>query len=91
LIPRYARQAFARPGDIRVIEAARPVIDTLWLIHRSEWPITSRATRAIAHLRQGMASAQTAIAGSAAPPQQKRGKAPAKLARLRKTPHSDPN
>lgn len=57
VIPRYARQAFARPDEIRVIDSTRPVIDTLWLIHRSEWPITSRATRAVTHLRQHMSSA----------------------------------
>lgn len=61
VIPRYARQAFARPDDIQVIAIAKPVIDTLWLIHRAEWPITERASRVIAHLRHGMAAAHDGI------------------------------
>lgn len=43
VIPRHARQAFARADAIRVIECATPVVDTLWLIHRAEWPLSARA------------------------------------------------
>ncbi|MFC3607244.1 LysR family transcriptional regulator [Stutzerimonas tarimensis] len=43
VLPRYARQAFARQEAISVIECGRPVVDKLWLIHRAEWPLSSRA------------------------------------------------
>ncbi|MGB8601946.1 MAG: LysR family transcriptional regulator [Rhizomicrobium sp.] len=50
VIPRYARQAFGKPDAIRVVECGKPVVDTLWLIHRSEWPLSLRAERTIAYL-----------------------------------------
>lgn len=59
VIPRYARQAFKRPGAIRVIEFRQPVVDTLWLIHRAEWPLSLRARRAVDHLRAGIAAGRT--------------------------------
>ena len=43
VLPRYARRAFARPEAIRVVEAGAPVVETLWLIHRSEWALSPRA------------------------------------------------
>ncbi|MDX1299653.1 MAG: LysR family transcriptional regulator [Pseudomonas sp.] len=43
VLPRYARLAFSRPQSIKVIEGARPVVDTLWLLHRAEWPLSARA------------------------------------------------
>ncbi|WP_268800446.1 LysR family transcriptional regulator [Pseudomonas huanghezhanensis] len=54
VLPRYARQAFARQDEIQVIECGAPVIDTLWLIHRAEWPLSSRAERVVAQLRARM-------------------------------------
>lgn len=54
VLPRYARQAFDRPAAIRVVELDVPVVDTLWLIHRSEWPPTARALRVVAELRQAV-------------------------------------
>lgn len=50
VIPRYARQAFGKPDRIRVVETPHPVVDTLWLIHRSEWPLPARATRVLEYL-----------------------------------------
>lgn len=50
VLPRFARQAFANPGAIQVVECGSPVIDTLWLIHRAEWPLAARARRAVDHL-----------------------------------------
>ncbi|KAF1067887.1 MAG: HTH-type transcriptional activator CmpR [Pseudomonas citronellolis] len=50
VLPRYARQAFARQEAIAVMECGSPVVDTLWLIHRAEWPLSSRAERALAYL-----------------------------------------
>lgn len=42
VLPRYARQAFGHPDAIDVVEKGPPVTDTLWLIHRSEWPLLRR-------------------------------------------------
>lgn len=52
VIPRYARLAFARQSDIHVVEGAVHVIDTLWLLHRAEWPLSARAELVLQHLRQ---------------------------------------
>ena len=43
VIPRNARLAFAQADALRVIECGPPVVDTLWLIRRAEWPLSSRA------------------------------------------------
>lgn len=43
VLPRYARMAFARADAIHVVEGGTPVVDTLWLIHRTEWPLPARA------------------------------------------------
>lgn len=50
VLPRYARQAFDKPDAIRVVECGKPVVDTLWLIYRSEWPLSLRAEHTIAYL-----------------------------------------
>ncbi len=54
VLPRFARLAFARPASIQVIEAEpkAQVVDTLWLLHRAEWPLTARAERVLHHIRQ---------------------------------------
>jgi len=52
VIPQYARQAFASQDAIRVVDCGPPVVDTLWLIHRSEWALSARAQRAVALLRE---------------------------------------
>ncbi|WP_200859715.1 LysR substrate-binding domain-containing protein [Xanthomonas cassavae] len=51
VIPRHARHAFAQPQAIRVIECGEPVVDTLWLIHRAEWPLSTRAEWVLEQLR----------------------------------------
>lgn len=43
VLPRYAREAFGRPDKIAVVSEGVEIIDTLWLIHRSEWPLSARA------------------------------------------------
>ena len=53
IIPRYARLAFTRPDAIQVIEGAPEVVDTLWLLHRAEWPLSARAELVLQHLRPG--------------------------------------
>lgn len=42
VLPRFARQAFSKPETIEVVEAEGQVVDTLWLVRRSEWPLPSR-------------------------------------------------
>jgi DNA-binding transcriptional LysR family regulator len=51
VLPRYARQAFSRPQQIQVLDSTHQVIDKLWLIHRAEWPLSTRAQRVVNHLR----------------------------------------
>lgn len=52
VLPRYARSAFGRQGDIEVVAPGHQVVDKLWLIHRAEWPLSARAQCAIKILRQ---------------------------------------
>lgn len=56
VLPRYARLAFAKPESIQVIEGAPPVIDTLWLLHRAEWPLTARAVTVLNRLKPHFAT-----------------------------------
>lgn len=58
VIPRHAREAFGRADAIRVIECGAPVVDTLWLIHRAEWPLSSRANWVLGQLRSVLAFAR---------------------------------
>lgn len=55
VLPRYARTAFAKQESIRVIGCGALVVDTLWLIHRAEWPLSAYATLAIEYLREHLA------------------------------------
>ena len=52
VLPRFARLAFSRAQDIRVIEGTPELVDTIWLIHRAEWPLSSRAQQALEWLSQ---------------------------------------
>ncbi|WP_322054448.1 LysR family transcriptional regulator [Paraburkholderia bannensis] len=56
VIPRHAREAFADQHAIRVIECATPVVDTLWLVHRAQWPLSSRATWVLKQIRERLIS-----------------------------------
>ncbi|MCQ4158665.1 LysR family transcriptional regulator [Roseomonas sp. GC11] len=60
VLPRYARRAFPRPEAVRVVEEGAPVVDTLWLIHRAEWPVSARARYVLGHLAAWMGCAWTA-------------------------------
>jgi len=51
VIPRYAREAFVQCDQIRVLDCQMPVIDKLWLIHRSEWSLPPRVSRVVDYLR----------------------------------------
>ena len=55
VIPRYARQAFGNGAAIRVVEGGPAVVDTLWLLHRAEWPLSARASRVVGYLRERLA------------------------------------
>lgn len=56
VIPRYARRAYAEQSRIRVMEASAPVVDTLWLIQRAEWPLSRRSSYAVTYLQQRLAA-----------------------------------
>lgn len=56
VLPRFAVQAFARQAAIRVVAGEPQVIDTLWLIHRAEWPLTRRATASLDWLKPSLAA-----------------------------------
>jgi DNA-binding transcriptional LysR family regulator len=51
VLPRYARLAFSKPDAIQVVDGAPLVVDTLWLLHRAEWPLTARAETVLRRLR----------------------------------------
>lgn len=56
VIPRHARQAFARPEALKVVELGPPLVDTLWLIHRAEWPLSARSAWVLSQIREAWAS-----------------------------------
>jgi DNA-binding transcriptional LysR family regulator len=58
VIPRYARCAFSRQAAIEVVAGGDAVVDTLWLIHRAEWPLTRRAQQVVAYLREKVGAPQ---------------------------------
>ncbi|KFZ38932.1 LysR family transcriptional regulator [Shewanella mangrovi] len=51
VLPHFARSSFAEQAAISVVSSEVAVVDTLWLIHRREWPLSSRAERVVAFLR----------------------------------------
>ena len=51
VIPRHARQSFAQADAIEVVACGASVVDTLWLIHRAEWPLSARAAWVVEQLR----------------------------------------
>lgn len=57
VLPRYARQE-----AIRVVNGTVEVIDKLWLIHRSEWPLSTRAIRVLEYLREHVPGADFLVA-----------------------------
>lgn len=58
VLPRYARLAFSRPQSIRVVEGGAQLIDTLWLLHRAEWPLSARAELTLNRIRPYFLPAQ---------------------------------
>lgn len=51
VIPRFARLAFAEQDAIQVIDGMPAVVDTLWLLHRAEWPLSARGQRALQFIK----------------------------------------
>ncbi|MFT4273047.1 MAG: LysR family transcriptional regulator [Pantoea sp.] len=47
VIPQSARLAFARQDAIQVERCGVSLVDTIWLIHRAEWPLSGRARQAL--------------------------------------------
>jgi DNA-binding transcriptional LysR family regulator len=56
VIPRYARQAFARQDALHIVQGGPEAVDTLWLIHRSEWPLSNSSKRVLDYLRVKLAN-----------------------------------
>jgi DNA-binding transcriptional LysR family regulator len=56
VIPEHARRAFARQEAIAVVACDDPVVDTLWLVQRTEWPLSMRAARVVGFLQDRLAS-----------------------------------
>jgi DNA-binding transcriptional LysR family regulator len=54
VLPHFARISFANQQAIKVMETSVSVVDTLWLIHRKEWPLSSRAENVVSYLRQAL-------------------------------------
>ncbi|WP_416411735.1 LysR family transcriptional regulator [Pantoea sp. App145] len=47
VIPQSARLAFAQSEAIQVESCGVSLVDTIWLIHRAEWPLSGRARQAL--------------------------------------------
>ncbi|SHF20564.1 DNA-binding transcriptional regulator, LysR family [Modicisalibacter ilicicola DSM 19980] len=54
VLPQFAREAFAYPETIRVVAGEPTVVDTLWLLHRAEWPLSARARRVLEAIGAGL-------------------------------------
>ena len=54
VLPRFARMAFHLQDGIQVIEAGNALVDSIWLIHRAEWPLSARAQQALRWLETKM-------------------------------------
>lgn len=57
VLPKFARRAFYQQEALQVVECGSPVVDTLWLIHRSEWPLSPRARWVIGELQRHLGTA----------------------------------
>lgn len=51
VIPEHARRAFVHQDAIEVMAGGERVVDTLWLVQRTEWPLSMRAVRVMAYLQ----------------------------------------
>lgn len=54
VIPHHARVAFKPQAAIRVVKGNVAVQDTLWLVHRAEWPMSGPAATAVQWLKTNL-------------------------------------
>jgi DNA-binding transcriptional LysR family regulator len=54
VLPGFAVEAYARPNAVRIVPGEPEVIDTLWLVHRAEWPLNRRAQSTLDWLQQAL-------------------------------------
>ncbi len=52
VLPLFAVQAYPPQQAIRTVDTAPPVIDSLWLVFRAEWPLSASAAWAVERLRE---------------------------------------
>ncbi|OBX34923.1 LysR substrate binding domain protein [Halomonas elongata] len=63
VVPRFARETFAKHEAIQVVEGLPEVVDNLWLLHRAEWPLSARASRVLSWLNARLLSAPSGEGG----------------------------
>ncbi len=52
VLPRFACQAFHKRDQIKTVAFSEPVLDSLYMIHRSEWPISPLAKYITGEIRR---------------------------------------
>lgn len=57
ILPHYAVDSFVRKDALQIFKSQPGVNDTLWLIHRAEWPLSQRMQSALAYLAEHLAPA----------------------------------
>lgn len=60
VIPHHARMAFKPQDQIRVIVGRPMVKDSVWLVHRAEWPMSGPATTAVQWLKLRLSELRSA-------------------------------
>nr|WP_283773098.1 LysR family transcriptional regulator [Craterilacuibacter sp. RT1T] len=61
VLPQFALSAFSRPSELYVAEQDPPVVDTLWLVTRREWPLSAAAAHALEAMRAHLAAMQAGV------------------------------
>lgn len=56
VMPRYARQAFAKQNEIAFKHCENPVVNTLWAIYRADWPLSRRVLKVLDCLKTTLSS-----------------------------------
>jgi len=56
VLPRYARQAFAKQNEIAFKHCDNPVVNTLWAIYRADWPLSRRVLKVLDCLKTTLSS-----------------------------------
>ena len=55
VLPEFAVGAYGRASELTVVEQVQPVVDTLWLVTRREWPLRAATAYALDILRAYLA------------------------------------